>query len=297
MNAPANLYGQSGQRKRIVILMNAFPSPDVFHFTGHLPRLLPHALPVRAFGFQAAKSDWIDKRFEVIAYSFVIHGRGSYREEAGEWPVEGPCVLRQWPGRHYRYGPRTHWEEFYVTYEADRQPRLDMGEWPVSAQPVIRLGSPTVLRQAFQRLQGLCDGLGVAGRIDRIDQLFEALLLDVIMEHRQPGQSGREERIQAARVWIDQHSVEAIRFEEMARRHGMAPRTFRRLWLERFGVTPGDYLAGVRVRHACSLLAHTDLPIAEVAAQSGFSDPFYFSRRFSRETGLSPRQFRAKARG
>jgi AraC-like DNA-binding protein len=277
--------------------MNALQSPHIYQFTGRLPRLVPHALPVRAFGFQTAKSDWIDKRFEVIAYSFVIHGRGSYREESNEWPVEGPCVLRQRPGRHYRYGPRTHWEEFYVTYEADCQSRLDMTEWQMTAPPVIRLGDPSSLRQAFQRLQGLCDGLGVAGRIDRVDQLFEALLLDVILEHRQPGQTGREERIQAARVWIDQHSIEAIRFEEVARRHGMSPRTFRRLWMARFGVTPGDYLAGVRVRHACALLAHTELPIAEVAAQSGFTDPFYFSRHFSRETGLSPRHFRNKARG
>ena len=277
--------------------MNTLLSSQAFHFCRHLPRQMPHALPVRTFGFHTAKSEWIVKRFEMVAYSFVIHGRGVYREGESEWQIEGPCVLRQWPGRSYQYGPHTHWEEFYVTYDAGCQHQLDMAGWSASAPPVIRLGSPDTLRQAFQRMLGLSDGLSMPGQADRIDQLFEALLLDVVLEHRQPSQLGREERIQAARLWIDGHCTDPLRFDDVAHRHGMAPRTFRRLWVAHFGITPGNYLASVRIRHSCALLANTDLPIAEVAAQSGFPDPLYFSRRFSQETGESPRRFRLKTRG
>ena len=44
------------------------------------------------------------------------------------------------------------------------------------------------------------------------------------------------------------------------------------------------------------LLAETSMPIGEVAAQSGFQDMFYFSRRFRLESGLSPTQYRKRYR-
>jgi AraC-like DNA-binding protein len=36
-----------------------------------------------------------------------------------------------------------------------------------------------------------------------------------------------------------------------------------------------------------------DLPVAEVAARCGFADPSHFARRFRRQFGHSPLQFRA----
>ena len=36
-----------------------------------------------------------------------------------------------------------------------------------------------------------------------------------------------------------------------------------------------------------------DLPVAEVAARCGFADPSHFARRFRRQFGQSPLQFRS----
>jgi AraC family transcriptional regulator, transcriptional activator of pobA len=41
------------------------------------------------------------------------------------------------------------------------------------------------------------------------------------------------------------------------------------------------------------LLAYTDAPVTDVAAELGFADPAYFSRFFSRRAGLSPQAYRA----
>jgi AraC family transcriptional regulator of arabinose operon len=43
---------------------------------------------------------------------------------------------------------------------------------------------------------------------------------------------------------------------------------------------------------AGQLLRLTGLGIAEVAAEVGYDDPFYFSNRFHRYSGKSPTQFR-----
>nr|HPG62586.1 helix-turn-helix domain-containing protein [Casimicrobium sp.] len=48
------------------------------------------------------------------------------------------------------------------------------------------------------------------------------------------------------------------------------------------------------VREARRNLAYTQLQIATIADTLGFNDAAYFSRVFTRVTGVSPRQFRAQ---
>lgn len=62
------------------------------------------------------------------------------------------------------------------------------------------------------------------------------------------------------------------------------------------GVSTTAYVRQQIVVKAKRLLAYTTQSIAEIARTLGFEDPAYFSRLFSRETGLSPSGFRHKNR-
>ncbi|MEN1785158.1 MAG: AraC family transcriptional regulator [Bacteroidota bacterium] len=64
------------------------------------------------------------------------------------------------------------------------------------------------------------------------------------------------------------------------------------LFKQEMSHAPMEYLAMVRVQKACALLSTTDIKIKEIAMEVGFEDPFYFSRMFSKEMGLSPRSYR-----
>ncbi len=65
-------------------------------------------------------------------------------------------------------------------------------------------------------------------------------------------------------------------------------RTFRKF----YRCTPGEYLRSIRIDFACKELRTTDLDIAEVALQSGFSDQSAFAKSFKRTTGSTPGEFR-----
>jgi len=54
------------------------------------------------------------------------------------------------------------------------------------------------------------------------------------------------------------------------------------------GHSPTLYLRSLRLQKGRDLLKTTDLSIAEVAYEVGFSDPAYFSRAFSQEFGVAP---------
>jgi AraC-like DNA-binding protein len=50
----------------------------------------------------------------------------------------------------------------------------------------------------------------------------------------------------------------------------------------------------VRIDRACQLLRSTDLPLLEVALDTGFSDQSYFTKVFRRYIGSTPGAYRER---
>jgi AraC family cel operon transcriptional repressor len=63
-----------------------------------------------------------------------------------------------------------------------------------------------------------------------------------------------------------------------------------------YGVTPTAFVADLRLRHAEMLLATTSASLTEISYRCGFSSPSYFSKSFRTSRGVSPRNFRYRAR-
>lgn len=68
---------------------------------------------------------------------------------------------------------------------------------------------------------------------------------------------------------------------------------FRKLFKAHTGYTPVNYLNHLRIEHAKRQiqLYHNIRTIKEIALQSGFYDPYYFSRVFKKHEGISPQQY------
>ena len=57
-----------------------------------------------------------------------------------------------------------------------------------------------------------------------------------------------------------------------------------------------EYLTEIRLRSARELLQNSQYSIKEICAQSGYSDPNYFSRIFKKYEGVTPSEFREHLR-
>jgi AraC-like DNA-binding protein len=76
---------------------------------------------------------------------------------------------------------------------------------------------------------------------------------------------------------------------------GMSLRTMQRR-LSTEGRTYSDLLDETRSEMAANLLEHTDVPMAEISDQLGYSDQSGFTRAFRRWAAVSPREFRTQRR-
>lgn len=59
------------------------------------------------------------------------------------------------------------------------------------------------------------------------------------------------------------------------------------------GLTIGAYVQRLRMQRAKHLLVNSSLPVADIARQCGYEDPFYFSRAFKKVEGIGPSGYRA----
>ena len=67
---------------------------------------------------------------------------------------------------------------------------------------------------------------------------------------------------------------------------------FCRFFKEKAGKTPFSYLTEYRINQACAQLLNTNLPITEIALNTGFENMSYFIRQFRRYRGCTPSEFR-----
>lgn len=94
---------------------------------------------------------------------------------------------------------------------------------------------------------------------------------------------------------IDRRHAEQLSLRDVAAELGITPGHLTTVVRRRTGRTVGEWITERRMAEARTLLAETDLPIAEVAGRVGIADAGYFSRLFGRTHGVSPRQWRGRA--
>jgi len=87
-----------------------------------------------------------------------------------------------------------------------------------------------------------------------------------------------------------------IQLADLAEIAGLSPHHFARMFKQTTGVAPYAYLMRARMQKACQLLAHSDLPISEIADLVGYSAPSTFARLFKVEIGDSPLRYRQSMR-
>lgn len=104
------------------------------------------------------------------------------------------------------------------------------------------------------------------------------------------------ETYQRLRREIERSYRHTRRVEDYAARLECSVRTLTRACLATTGRSAKQVIDDRVALQAMRLLAATELPVAEVGGQLGFSEPTNFGRFFQREVGLSPGAFRGQTR-
>jgi AraC-like DNA-binding protein len=104
-------------------------------------------------------------------------------------------------------------------------------------------------------------------------------------------------RVAEAVAQIQRNFADSLRVGDLAAGAGLSIYQFEERIRAIFQLTAGQLIQKTRLEHAVRQLRETDVPIAEIALSSGYSDQSAFTRQFRQTIGLSPSEYRRSIRG
>ncbi len=101
------------------------------------------------------------------------------------------------------------------------------------------------------------------------------------------------DRMQKVHEYVMEHFQEKIQLHDIAASVNMSETAFCRYFKKRTNKTFSDFVSEIRIGNACKLLnTHEDLPIAQVAYDSGFNTLSNFNKQFQKITEKTPSAYR-----
>ena len=124
------------------------------------------------------------------------------------------------------------------------------------------------------------------------------ILLQFILEMWKKGfviendTSGRNTVEKEMVSYIQQNFTGKISLREFGEQFHLSEKYISRYFKEHFHITLSQYVTYLRLEHAKQLLQDTDIPVTDVAMQSGYQNVSYFIRSFKKTYEVSPLQYR-----
>jgi AraC family transcriptional regulator len=136
----------------------------------------------------------------------------------------------------------------------------------------------------------------------QVDPIARAMASRFVALRHGPAETGRRARpqgrlsmkhLQRIRDFVESELDTDIRLSALARACGLSTDYFVKVFKNSLGITPYQYVIGLRVERAKALLDDPRLSLSEIALQCGFSHQEHMTRMFRRLTGETPGRYRS----
>lgn len=149
------------------------------------------------------------------------------------------------------------------------------------------------IESAFEELVQYCHSADSLKRL-KINSMLNSLLVEVALKrYRDSMHEALSDKICA---YLNAHCDEPFSAQKLEEEFALSYKRMAAVFKKEKAMTMQQYHTQCRMQRACYLLRSTVLPIREVAAGIGYSDPLYFSRCFQSVQGVSPRSYRLSAK-
>lgn len=300
----------------------------------HVITRMPTAVPRYAlYGDEAQPAwldmvhmEWIPERsslfdFEIaphlheglIQVLYLTNGGGTAVIDGAKWHLYPQTLI---------VVPAGHVHEFHFTPDVDG-PVVTAAQRPLES--LIASGAPGLLPTLRRPL---VQGVAGAGRhVEALMPLFEAIERESHMQTRGEAAAGaalmmsvmvqvgritarspvresrntasttrRSDQVERFRACVDAHFRERWPIERYAAELGLSAAQLSRLCRETLGMSCLAVVNMRIVREAECELVYSTLGIKQIAHKLGFADDAYFARLFRKRTGITPTEFRQRAR-
>ena len=228
-----------------------------------------------------------------VLLQYTISGKGSFQTPDHTYPQQaGDLFLVQVPGDSQYSLPDDSecWDVLYLEFSSECLPLLY--HIHQSCGPAFHLEASSTLPEQMKQLYADAISNQLASVFDNSEAAYAFLLdlADYALEH--PALSSP--RVTLAKNYLDSNYYNTdLNLDEVADAVGLSKYHLCREFNHLYGISPGKYLANLRLQKSCALLLQSHQhTIAEIASMVGFSNDNYFCKVFRKAFGTTPTQYR-----
>lgn len=264
-----------------------------FHITSALPLQTLRGIGMHHITSHDYHWDNRVRKNSYVLLQYTISGKGSFQTPDHTYPQQaGDLFLVQVPGDSQYSLPDNseYWDVLYLEFSSECLPLLY--HIHQSCGPAFHLEASSTLPEQMKQLYADAISNQLASVFDNSKSAYAFLLdlADYALEH--PALSSP--LVTLAKNYLDSHYYTTdLNLDEVADAVGLSKYHLCREFNHLYGISPGKYLANLRLQKSCALLLqnrqHT---IAEIASMVGFSNDNYFCKVFRKAFGTTPTQYR-----
>lgn len=264
-----------------------------FHMTSALPLQTLRGIGMHHITSHDYHWDNRVRKKSYVLLQYTISGKGSFHTPDHTYPQQaGDLFLVQVPGDSQYSLPddSEYWDVLYLEFSSECLPLLY--HIHQSCGPAFHLETSSTLPDQMKQLYADAISNQLASVFDNSKAAYAFLLdlADYALEH--PALSSP--RVTLAKNYLDSNYYNTdLNLDEVADAVGLSKYHLCREFNHLYGISPGKYLANLRLQKSCALLLqshhHT---IAEIASMVGFSNDNYFCKVFRKAFGTTPTQYR-----
>lgn len=221
---------------------------------------------------------------------FVDAGGIKLAIDERDYVLEGQWMWCTYPGPHFLYKPLErygYWSHRYLTFRGARvDDWVAEGLLPFDPQQVHSMSEFGTRLDNIRSLIDTGDKLSVLTAGNELERIILELA------RSRCDQQSRPQWMDSLIEQLNNTVHEQPDYERLAADLCMSVSTLRRQFKAFAGVPIHTYVVRRRIRSACELLIHTDLPLKTIAERLGYRDIYFFSHQFHQLTGVAPSRFR-----
>ncbi len=263
----------------------------------------PHVHPILTGHFREGRNYATRRTRGTDSWLLILTlgGGGRFGHEGAETMTQAGDIAMLRPGVRHDYGtspaagewnllwahfhPRPHWHEWLA--------------WPEAAPGLmtLRLAEPIIRQKITARL--LETHRLATGALRRREvfamNAFEEVLLWCGTQNPLSEQARLDPRVRACLDALCADPAARLSLDQLADQTGLSVSRLSHLFRDQVGMTPQQFGERQRLERARQLLELSGRDIGDIAADVGYDNPFYFTLRFKKFTGFSPREYRKRS--
>jgi len=121
---------------------------------------------------------------------------------------------------------------------------------------------------------------------------FKLITLISSLCYSNTDQNTTEDRIDHSILFMKNNIPNILSIDQLASQAKYSVSRYSELFRKKTGYAPVQFFIRLKIQKSCEYLYFTSQNIKEISKEVGFDDPYYFSRMFKKQIGISPMQYK-----